>query len=263
MKSIVITGATRGIGFGIASALLDRGCAVTICSRSADGVTRAVEALGGADPQRKERVAGAPCDVGKIDQVEALWETAVSRFGRVDIWINNAALSTQSKPVADLEAKELEGPVLTNVLGTVNGCRTAIRGMNAQGGGFIYSFEGFGSKGERRTGLTVYGMTKRAIDYLTQCLIEETQGTPVKIGSIQPGMAPTGIFMDGLSEERRASAMKIMNILGDKVETVAPWIADQVLNNRKQGAALRWLHPGKVFFRFLTAPFRPRKVVDE
>ena len=53
---------------------------------------------------------------------------------------------------------------------------------------------------------------------------------------------------------------KIFNILGDKVETITPWLANKVLGNKKNGASFKWLTPDKVFSRFLTAGFNRRNL---
>jgi hypothetical protein len=58
-------------------------------------------------------------------------------------------------------------------------------------------------------------------------------------------------------------AKRIFNIIGDRVETVAPWLAQQVLENHKHGARIRWLSRGKLIGRFLTAPFRKRDLFEE
>ena len=83
MKTIVITGSTRGIGFGLAEAFLARNCAVTISGRTTESVERAVTALStdyGAD-----RVVGRPCDVTRFEQVQALWMAAQTHFGQINI----------------------------------------------------------------------------------------------------------------------------------------------------------------------------------
>ncbi len=88
MKNIVITGSTRGIGFGLADAFLARGCRVMISGRKAEVVQQSVAEL--AQKYSKDTVYGNACDVTAYDQVQTLWAAAKSLFGTVDIWINNA-----------------------------------------------------------------------------------------------------------------------------------------------------------------------------
>src|SRR5437868_1872544 len=93
-KVIVITGSTRGIGLGMAREFLQRGQQVVISGRTPDSTANAVTQLSAS---YADRVVGQPCDVGDYAQVEALWDAAVARFGRVDIWINNAGTSHPSQ----------------------------------------------------------------------------------------------------------------------------------------------------------------------
>ena len=95
MKTIVITGSTRGIGYGMATAFLEMGCAVVISGRQQAVVDQAVSAL--ADRFGAEKVFGTACDVRKLDQVQGLWDAAAAHFGRIDIWINNAGPHAMSK----------------------------------------------------------------------------------------------------------------------------------------------------------------------
>ena len=96
MKSIVITGSTSGIGLGLADAFLARGCAVTISGHSQTNLDKAYGILAGK--YDKSRIHAYLCDVSHYDEVEGLWNTAKDRFGRVDIWINNAGAGNPQIP---------------------------------------------------------------------------------------------------------------------------------------------------------------------
>ena len=81
MKSVVITGSTRGIGLGLAKEFLKRGCSVAISSRSKDKLNQKVKNLGEAFGE--DKVIGQPCDVTDSNQVQALWDAARQGFGKV------------------------------------------------------------------------------------------------------------------------------------------------------------------------------------
>lgn len=87
-KRAVVTGGSRGIGFAVAQALVRAGAGVMICARNAAAVEAAVDSLrgSGAGP-----VLGQACDVRDAEQVRALIRSCISRLGRIDILINNAA----------------------------------------------------------------------------------------------------------------------------------------------------------------------------
>lgn len=165
-KTIVITGSTRGIGFGLAADFLKRECHVVVNGRTQGAVDRAVKDLAGRCPP--EHVFGQPGDMTNYDQVQQLWDAARSHFGSIDIWINNAGMAHPDLPFWKLPQDEIDKTVNLNVIGLMYGCRVAINGLLAQGGGFIYNMYGFGSTGMMRPGLSIYGSTKRAVNYLTR-----------------------------------------------------------------------------------------------
>jgi short-subunit dehydrogenase len=143
------------------------------------------------------------------------------------------------------------------------GASVALSGMREQGYGALYNMEGLGSSGPTVPGMTLYATTKSAMKYLTEALAVEVNGTGLVVGALQPGMVVTDLLM-GREDERSppdARSRRIMNILADRVETVTPWLARQVLANERNGARIRWLTPWKVAARFLRAPFHERRVL--
>jgi NAD(P)-dependent dehydrogenase (short-subunit alcohol dehydrogenase family) len=262
MKIIVITGSTRGIGYGLAQAFLARDCAVTINGRTIESVERAVTSL--SVDHNPDRIFGQPCDVSRFEQVQALWTAAFTHFGRIDIWINNAGLVNPPLDFTELSPEQIRAVVETNLIGVMNGSQVALKKMSTQGFGSLYNMEGLGSDGRQVDGLALYGSTKRAIHYLNEALIKEAEGTPVLVGSLSPGMVVTDMLTtpyDRQSEEW-ARARRIFNILADRVETVTPWLAGQILANQQHGARIKWLTKRKIITRFLLAPFRKRDLFD-
>jgi NAD(P)-dependent dehydrogenase (short-subunit alcohol dehydrogenase family) len=261
-KVVVITGSTRGIGFGMAEAFLARYCRVVICGRTLESTQRAVERL--VETYDGDQILGQPCDVRFHAQVQALWDAAIERFGRVDIWINNAGIGTDQQDLWTHDAEEIAAVTETNIVGTLYGCQVAMKGMLAAGAGQIYNMEGLGSDGRRVDGLTLYGTSKRAVRYLTAGLIEEAKGTPVIVGSLSPGMVTTDLLLSRYDRDTEAweRARRIFDILADRVETVAPWLVEQILSGSRHGVRHRWLTLPKLIWRFVSAPFRRRDVVS-
>lgn len=262
-KTIVITGSTRGIGFGMAAEFLKRGHNVVVSGRSQGAVEKAVAEL--AKDFESRQVLGQPCDVTRLEQVEALWQAAVTRFGRVDIWINNAGIGHPMVPVWELSPKTVDTIIQTNIMGTYNGCRVAISEMLKLGGGQIYNMEGFGSNGRVRGGISVYGASKSATTFLTRSLADELKATPVIIGTLQPGMVATDLLTDQYKEkpEEWARVKRIFNIIAERVETVAPFLVDRILANQKNDAKISFMSQAKLVWRFTTAPFIKRNVFDD
>ena len=261
MKNIVMTGGTRGIGYGLAGAFLDLGCRAVISGRAQGNVDEAVAQL--AAKYGAERVWGQACDVAQPDQVQALWDAARAHFGPIDIWINNAGLGHPMQTLWELDPETLRTVVETNLLGALYGARVAVRGMLEQGFGSVYNMEGMGSDGRKQAGVNLYGCTKYALAYLTDALAQETKGTPVKVCAFRPGMVLTDLItgpFEGKPEDWQRFK-PILNILGERVETIAPYLARKALANDKTGVRIAWLSPAKTMARFLTAPFRKRKLV--
>ncbi len=193
MKIVVITGSTRGIGYGLANELLKQGCAVSISGRTAASVAQAVSALAGKFGA--ERVFGNPCDVTDYLEVLTLWEKTCAHFGKIDIWINNAGLGHPPAAIWELSPDLINAVISTNLIGAFYGSKVAVQGMMAQGYGSLYNMEGRGSNGARTAGLALYGSTKYGLRYLTESLIEETKGSPILVGALSPGMVVTDLLV--------------------------------------------------------------------
>lgn len=260
MSVIVITGSTRGIGHGLAAAFAARGHSVVISGRDDAEVAVVANAIPGA--------IGKTTDVSDPGDVQALWDFAVAKHGWVDIWINNAGLAITHKWTRDLTLGELHAMVDANMFGGIHGTRVALAGMAAQGGGRIWTMLGGGSDGRQRDRMGGYGMTKLALKYYTDAMVRETKGGPVKIGTIKPGILVSDGFLREARQLDPAEWPKLrdqLNMLADRVEDVAPWIAERVLEGGEHGRSIGWLTGGKIMGRLLGAKLlgRKRSVVPE
>lgn len=263
MKIVVITGSTRGIGYGLAASFLDLGCAVTISGRTPEAVDKAVAALSANHPA--ERILGCPCDVTDFEQVQALWDASMARFSRVDIWVNNAGLSHGQLSFWEIPVKRIEATVNTNVLGTLYGSKVALLGMLRQGFGALYNMEGLGGGGPKIAGTSVYATSKAGLRYFDEMLAKELSSTPVIVGSLNPGMVVTDLVTspyDGKPEEWER-VKPVFNIISDRVETVTPWLAKKMLDNDRNGARIAWASSWKIGLRFIKSLFSKRDLFDE
>ena len=253
--NIVITGASKGIGFGLATEFARRGHSVMLTGSTPDTVAAAMNKIQAAN--LPGRVVGMAVNVTGAAQLQSLWDSANAAFGSIDIWINNAGLARTIWPIADTPPQEIEKMVSANLLGTALGSRVAIRGMREQGHGKLFNMLGGGSDGEYFPGMGVYGATKRGMDYLTDALVRENADSGLVIGKIRPGM----IITEGVIREARADpksfekSRKTMNALCDTVETVTPFLVDAMLNCRRSGGKIRWLGGGKIAMRMLKSRF--------
>jgi NAD(P)-dependent dehydrogenase (short-subunit alcohol dehydrogenase family) len=261
-KHIVITGSTRGIGYGLADAFLAQGCSVTISGRSPQSTASAVDKLSQKHEPRK--TFGLACDVTIPLQVQALWDESLARIGHVDIWVNNAGHSGNMGMVWERPAEELESVISTNLIGLTYGSQVAVRGMLAQGHGAIYNMEGMGSDGRKHAGLTMYGTSKYAVHYFTQSLALELKDTPIIVGALRPGMVITDMILNRYRDRPQdlERVRRIFNIIADRVENVTPWLVERILNNHKNGATIAYSSTPKLLWRFISSPFTKRNVFD-
>lgn len=258
MKSVVITGSTRGIGYGLAASFLDLGCGVVVSGRAETGVREAVSRL--VEAHDPGRILGKSCDVTDCMQVQELWDACMDRFGKVDIWINNAGIGHPQGVTWEQSPETVRAVLDINLLGAIHGAIVAAQGMLRQGNGALYNMLGAGSDGRRVHGLSIYGTSKRAVAFLTQVLAREARDTAMIVGGISPGMVITELVtrqFEGRPEDWKR-AKRIFNLIADRVETVTPWLAERILANEKNGATISWMTPVKMITRFLSMPFQKR-----
>ena len=264
MKTVVITGSNKGIGRGLAQEFLKRGYTVVISGRNPELLQQEVKKITGEFGG--DKIMGHACDVTDFKQVQALWDAAKQAFGTVDIWINNAGITCTSKILSELDPAEISPVVTTNITGLLYGCQVSLRGMIEQGSGHIYNMEGYGSDDSMMPGVTLYGTTKRAVRYITESLIEEAKDTPVRLGTLRPGMVITDLLLNDIkkmSKEKFEEVKPIFNALADKVETITPFLVENILKNDKTGTIIEWLSVEKANARFADENYLSRDMFSE
>jgi len=260
MKTIVITGSSKGIGFHLANEFLQRNCQVVISSRSLQALKLASSQLINRNPQAQ--LLSSACDVTDYSQVMQLWKTANNHFGNINIWINNAGQGHAQNSSWLLPENFMEGIVQSNILGVMYGSKVAMQGMLTQGFGAIYNMEGLGSDGRIVEGLAIYGTSKAAVHYFTRSLMKEAVGTPIIVGALSPGMVMTDLITQQYTSdpEAWAKAKPIFNILADRPETVTAWMVPQILANQQNGKSIAWLTQTKILARFIGSVFHKRNI---
>ena len=262
MKNVVITGSTRGIGLAMAREFLEKGCCVTLSGRGGqlpEPVTQEFRNYSG-------RYLYVPCDVRIRNDHELLWNRSRERWGRVDIWVNNAGRNAPHSFVWETDECFTADVVATNITGMVFGSQVASAGMLLQKHGAIYNMEGLGSNDMIQPKTVLYGTTKRALTYFTRGLAKELKGTGVLACRLSPGMMLTDFIMktpDGTAAaiETDERFRTIFNILGDRPETVAKYLVRRMLANRHNDVRIAWLTGSKAAVRFLCAPFRKGRLL--
>jgi NAD(P)-dependent dehydrogenase (short-subunit alcohol dehydrogenase family) len=196
---VLITGALTGIGRATAFAFVREGARLVVSGRREEIGRELVDEL---------RALGAEAefiraDVRRDDEVEALVDQTVSRFGRLDVAVNNAGTEGTFGPVTVQTEETYAATFETNVLGTLLSMKHELRVMKAQGTGSIINISSVLGKVGTPNG-SVYVASKHAVEGLTKSAALEVATTGIRINAVAPGPIQTG-FLDrvtGGSEER-------------------------------------------------------------
>lgn len=266
MKTVVITGSARGLGFEMAKNFRTHGYNVVLSDINEQNLEHAQVEL--SQMEGAGEILSVACNVCDLAQVENLWSQAFAKFGTVDVWINNAGVNQPPKHAWDLEQKEIDFLINVDLKGAINGSTVAMRGMTKQGFGAIYNVEGFGSNDAYQENLVMYGTTKRAVTYFTTALAKESEiaGTKVIVGKLSPGIMITDFLTSSNGQDNTSQlsdkVKKVYNILGDYPDVIAKFLVNKMVKNTKNNAHIQWLTNGKAFRRFMGAGFNKRNFFD-
>ena len=184
-KVAVVTGASKGIGAGIAKGLAAEGAAVIVnyssAKAGADKVVADIVAAGG-------KAIAVQADVSKKADVERLYAETLQAFGSVDVLVNNAGVY-QFGALEDITEEEFNRQFNTNVLGLLFATQGAVKNFSDKGGSII----NISSTVTRITppGSSVYTGTKGAVDSITQVLSKELGHKKIRVNAINPGIVET------------------------------------------------------------------------
>ncbi|MFC5218016.1 SDR family oxidoreductase [Streptomyces coerulescens] len=196
-KVALVTGASRGIGYGVAEALVARGDRVVITGRGEDALKEAVEQLGA---ERAVYVAGKAHD--EAHQAIAV-ERAMEAFGRVDYLVNNAGTNPVFGPLADLDLGVARKVFETNVISALGFAQKTWHAWQKDNGGAIVNIASVAGIAPSPF-IAAYGVSKAAMINLTQQMAHEF-APKVRVNAIAPAVVKTK-FAQALYEGREAEA---------------------------------------------------------
>jgi glucose 1-dehydrogenase len=250
-KVVVVTGSTRGFGYVAAEELLKAGATVIVSGRSPDALDQAIKSLSNIG-----NVTGWICDVRKEEQVYALAGQTAEKFGRIDIWINNAGYSAGGGITLDIHPDKVMDMFLSNDMGTFYGTQAALHFMLEHKGGTLVNLYGAGSNGKASSPMGMYATTKAWITSFTRTLAKEMKGTGVKIIGFSPGMMLTDMLANPVVfGERGKEAMKnydfVLRFLGKPPQLAAKELVKTLAHNSKEFAEIHVMKPWTPMFGLL------------
>lgn len=184
-KVAVVTGASKGIGAGIAKGLAAAGAAVVVnyvsSKEDAKKIVAAITEKGG-------KAVAVQCDVSRSSDVGRLFDAAEKAFGTVDVLVNNAGVYSFG-PLESVTEAEFHRQFNTNVLGVLLITQEAVKRFDAKGGSII----NIGTTGTRVTSpaSVLYTATKGSVDSITRVLSKELGPKRIRVNSINPGGTDT------------------------------------------------------------------------
>ena len=218
-KVAVVTGASKGIGAGIAKRLAAEGAAVVVnyssSKESADKVVDEITKRGG-------KAIAVQADVGKKKDIDRLFAETKKTFGRLDILVNNAGVYEFS-PLENVTEQHFHKHFDVNVLGLLLASQAALKYFGPEGGSIINISSGASTLTPANT--SVYSATKAAVDAITRTLAKELGPRNIRVNAINPGMVITeGVVAGGFDKSDFRKQLESQTPLGriGQTEDIAP-----------------------------------------
>ncbi len=208
-KVIVITGGTKGLGKALSLAFLKNGSKVTVCSRNEDELKNL-----------RNGIIGIKADVTREEELQKVVDLTKEKFGKLDIWINNAGIWLPHLPIEKTDWKRTHDLIEVNLFGTVYGSKVALAQMRKQGFGSIVNIISTSAL-EGKINETAYCSSKFAAMGFTKSLMKEVDGKNIRVMAVYPGGMRTDLF----NEDMPKNYNEFMN---------PDYVADKIVENLKK-----------------------------
>ena len=215
-KTVMITGASRGIGEAAAYVFAQAGANVVLTARSAAQIGEIADQIG-------DQALAVPCDVSNFDDVKKAVDAAGTAFGTVDVLINNAGVIEPVAHIATSDPEDWGKAIDINLKGVYFGVRAVLPDMIARGAGTILTVSSGAAHGPM-DGWAHYCSSKAGAAMLTRCIDKETRTAGVRAMGLSPGTVATQ-----MQREIKASGINVVSELDWSVHIPPEWPAKALL----------------------------------
>lgn len=219
-KVAVITGASRGLGAGLANRFLARGLRVAACARTEPKLEGDNSAL-----------LTMAADVSKADAIEGFCAVTLEHFGRIDLWINNAGLLAPIGPLRENDPTELARHIEVNVLGVFYGSRAFIRHLHKRGGDGVLLNISSGAARSAYAGWSAYCAAKAAVDRMSEAIALEERDHGLRVHAVAPGIIDTDMqtMIRNCTPEQFPRVQKFLDLKTNEGFSSPAFVADRLL----------------------------------
>jgi NAD(P)-dependent dehydrogenase (short-subunit alcohol dehydrogenase family) len=197
-QTVLIFGASSGIGRAAATLFAEAGAAVAVAARRGSHLAELAAELA----TKGHQALALPTDVGHRDQVDRAVAATVERFGRIDVVVNAAGLNTQHRRISDLVQAEWDRILMTNLTGAFNTTQSILPHMRSKGGGLIIQFSSVSGRWGDLSG-AAYQASKHGVVGLCQATMVEERLNGIRVTAILPGLVDTPMPMRRLQPPDR------------------------------------------------------------
>jgi short-subunit dehydrogenase len=213
-KVVVVTGASMGIGEAIAKVFADDGASVVLLSRDASRAEAARQRVGYTD-----RTLALPCDVRKREEIDRALASTLSRFHRVDVWVNNAGVGIRDS-VADMQPSASCDLFETNFFGTIACMQAVLPAMRATGGGTIINISSVAGHIPVPF-MALYCASKFAMNALGKGARIELRRDKINVLTVCPGYVATEFGAHMVAHRKGSVNVRPQSVRGITAERVA------------------------------------------
>ena len=265
-KTVVITGSARGLGFEMAKCFRKKNFNVVICDLFKQDIEKARKEI--LKINGRGLVDALVCDITKEEDIIKLISNTKKKFGKIDMWVNNAGVNQPDKLIWEMSKDEIDRMIDIDLKGTILASKLIMKEMVEQDSGAIYTVEGHGSNDAIIPGLSIYGTAKRGVTYFVSALAKEAEVSKkdIIVGKLSPGIMITDFLVNAFRDKKIEISNKnkrVYNILGDYPDVVVKYLVNRMINNTSNNVRIKWLTNRKAMWRFMSVGFRKRDFFND